>query len=612
MREKLSKHLIFCMVLAMVGTIILVLVIQTIAVNGSMNTDAREKLELVKQKLDSNQADIERLTGNVGENNLAKTRAFAEILSLNPALASSQEELEKLCKELMVRELHVIDENGFIVQSTVPEYIGFDMASGEQSAAFLPILKDEGLEIVQEPQENAAEGIVVQYIGVARKDAKGFVQVGIQPAILEETLAGTAVDVVLSEFEFGTDGCIFAVNPKEDAILAIDDKNLVGKSASEEGFPQNMKAGKGRLKINGRSYYYVAEEYDDMLIGTLLPATEHYKEILQTAFGIILCLLAVNVVLMVMVNRYVSQRIVKGITNIVDSLKKIQSGDYSVVIEEKENPEYEMLSSSINSMVASIRENFENNHRLFQEVKGVCGRLEDVSKDMLDSSSAINQGNIEQQDTIQELKNTMENLSGNLRAGAEKVGVISRSTTDSVVELEKMKESINQLSDSMEGIICASEEIGKIISQINAIAVQTNLLSLNASIESARAGELGLGFKVVATEVGALAMRSAQAADESTKLIENSMAAVEHGKRITENAIREFANIVRMIEKSGADVEQISTIMESYLKLIEETEMDMNRISMVVDRNAGIAMRSEETARSMAGTASELFDIVRR
>ena len=115
----------------------------------------------------------------------------------------------------MVNELHVIDADGIITHSTVDAYIGFDMGSGEQSAAFLVINDDPSIEIVQEPQENAAEGIVVQYIGVARKDAPGLVQVGIQPEILAETLAQTAIDVVLKDIEYGEKGYVFAVEAAE-------------------------------------------------------------------------------------------------------------------------------------------------------------------------------------------------------------------------------------------------------------------------------------------------------------------------------------------------------------------------------------------------------------
>ena len=77
-------------------------------------------------------------------------------------------------EDLQVEELHVIDDKGIITHSTVDEYVGFDMGSGEQSAAFLELLDKPDEVMVQEPQQNAAAGILMQYVGVARQDAKGY------------------------------------------------------------------------------------------------------------------------------------------------------------------------------------------------------------------------------------------------------------------------------------------------------------------------------------------------------------------------------------------------------------------------------------------------------
>ena len=95
--------------------------------------------------------------------------------------------LNKIKDRLMVNELHIIDENGIITSSMIPSYIGFDMKSGEQSICLMGDCKRPlSIEIAQEPQVNVAEGVVMQYIGVARTDAKGLVQVGVRPEVLEK------------------------------------------------------------------------------------------------------------------------------------------------------------------------------------------------------------------------------------------------------------------------------------------------------------------------------------------------------------------------------------------------------------------------------------------
>ena len=194
MKKMFTKRLLSYMIIALIATIAIVFGFQTLVSQFNNTNSAKEKLSMVKEKLAGNDKQIEKLTKSIGENNLAKTRAFAELLAKDATLLTDEKRLQEVCEKLMVNELHVIDEKGIITHSTVSEYVGFDMNSGEQSAAFMPIVDDPSLEIVQEPQENATEGKVIQYIGVARTDAKGFVQVGIRPEILEETLANTAID----------------------------------------------------------------------------------------------------------------------------------------------------------------------------------------------------------------------------------------------------------------------------------------------------------------------------------------------------------------------------------------------------------------------------------
>ena len=197
------------------------------------------------------------------------------MLAAQPSIVDNQEKLLEIRDRLMVNEVHIIDEAGIITSSSIDAYVGFDMKSGEQSNAFMVIVDDPSIEIVQEPQKNVAEGIIMQYIGVARTDAKGLVQVGVRPEVLERALAGTDISVVLNDIDFGTNGFIYAIDKESGLLLSYPDTALVGTAATEVGFPQDF-AGKGKAKINGASGYYYAEDNADMIVGTFLPASEYY------------------------------------------------------------------------------------------------------------------------------------------------------------------------------------------------------------------------------------------------------------------------------------------------------------------------------------------------
>jgi len=626
MRKKFTDSVIRYMGISMLIVILAILAYQSISEWVTDRKLAVDKLESVKEKLDSNDKEIERLTENLGENNLAKTRALAEMLALNPTACMNNEQLRKICKDLMVNEVHVIDEKGIITHSSVDEYVGFDMGSGEQSAVFLDIIKDTSLEIVQEPQQNAAKGTVVQYIGVARRDAAGLVQVGIQPSILEETLAGTAIDVVLSDFDYGKKGYVFAIDQSSGEVLAHNNKGCIGKKAKEIGFPEKLKAGSGHAKVDGKSGFYTMEEHDGVLIGTMLPASELYLEILKQTLVVSLAMLIINILMIFMINRYVSRNIVTGIVSISDAMKQIADGDYSVEVHEQGNLEFQQLSNNINIMVQTIKENLGNNKELLKQqqldmqdtvemiaqIKGVSSSMEAISQETLQNSIAIHEGSENQKSAIEKLQDMMERLSSKLSEGAGSADEISKDTLQAVDGLTGVKDQVLLLSSSMEQISETSQQIEVIIDEINQIADQTNMLSLNASIEAARAGEMGKGFSVVASEVGALAERSSEAVKQTNTLIQNALQAIAHGRKITDEAVQGFVEAVERIEKTSQNVEQVSRMMGYHVELVTQASSGLGKISDVVDKNVEVAQNSENTARNMADEAGRLLALVDR
>ncbi len=220
---------------------------QTFISKNNNVLSSKNKLQDVITKLEANQKSVEDLTENLGENNLAKTRAFADMIAIDNSIIGDAAKLDKIKDRLMVNELHIISEDGIITSSTIESYIGFDMRSGEQSNEFMAILEDPSKEIVQEPQVNVADGIVMQYIGVARTDGKGLVQVGVRPEVLEKMLINSTIDVVLGAIDFGEKGYVYAIS-SDGEILAHKDQDLIGKDAKEAGFPENFE-GKGKAVI---------------------------------------------------------------------------------------------------------------------------------------------------------------------------------------------------------------------------------------------------------------------------------------------------------------------------------------------------------------------------
>lgn len=622
MKKMFIKRLMVYMALAFVATIIFIFALQTIAAHNNNADSAVEKLEMVKEKLLSNDSEIEKLTKSLGENNLAKTRAFAEILANDETLLTNAKRLQEICDELMVNELHVIDEKGIITHSTISGYIGFDMNSGEQSAAFMVIVDDPSIEIVQEPQKNVIEGTIIQYIGVARLDEKGLVQVGIRPEILEETLANTEIDVVLKDMDYGEGGYVFAIDIEGGLVLAHPNEELIGKNAEEIGIL--IEAGEGKTKIDGTTGYYVAEEYDGMLIGTFLPSDEYYEARTNQTIVVAISMLAIFIVLIIVINRTVDKNIVKGINNLAVSMKKIAGGDFEVVVKEESTPEFTQLSGDINTMVESILNSMNDNQKLLVQqkadventlsivnnIRNVCSELGTVSQQTLSSADAIFRGTEQQKQSVSDLEQVMETLAVELNGSADASVEVTKTTEEAVTTILDTQKQMDTLQNAIENINNMSREIEKIIVEIEDIASQTNLLALNASIEAARAGETGRGFAVVATEVGILAARSSQAARETNELITNSIKAISEGLKLTKDTAVTFGSVVEEIERANSGVEQMAEMVRKNVAVVGQAVTEIDKITHVVNANAEISESSKQISTNMADITERLLNIV--
>lgn len=623
MKKIFTKRLFTYMVVAFLVTIIAAFSFLTLS-NWYTNTNSsKSKLVDVRQKLANNKVTVAQLTETLGQNNLAKARAFADMLAADPTIENDMARLEEIRDRLMVNEVHIIDEDGIITSSTIEAYLGFDMKSGEQSRAFMVLVDDPSLEIVQEPQLNSAEGTMMQYIGVGRIGAKGYVQVGVRPEALEQTLAGTDISVVLKEMDFGQDGYVYAIDAASGLLTAHPNAELIGTSAADAGFTGNF-IGSGKIKVDGTKGYYYAEEGDGMVIGTFLPASEYYVTRRNQTLMMTFAMLVIFGVLLTVINRMVDDKVVRGLNNITASMKQIADGSFDITVDEKANPEFEQLSASINKMVESIcqsaaenenlmkqqEEDMDSNRALIQNVKNACRELGEVSGRTQENADSIYNGTDKQEQAVSDLKQIMEQLmqelNNSVRSSAD-ISAATGTTTDKILETQSQMEL---LMNSMQKISEMSVEIEKIIDEINSIAQQTNMLSLNASIEAARAGEMGKGFAVVATQVGELAAKSTQAARETNELISNSQRAVEEGQNIARQTADTFSAVVENIERSRQDVEEISHMVQQNMDIVQCAVSQLEQISDVVEENVLISQNTKEVSSDMADITGNLLEMI--
>ena len=352
-------------------------------------------------------------------------------------------------------------------------------------------------------------------------------------------------------------------------------------------------------------------------------SSDVYKSQNQTLV-VSLSMLVIFGLLLFMINQLVDQKVVQGLARITNSMKEIADGNFGTVVDEQGNPEFALLSGSINKMVENIcshmdenarllerqKEDVEQNRTLIQNVKDACMDLNSVSGETLEHADSIHHGTGEQEKAVEDLKQTLETLMQELSSSVAVSANVTAETEGTTERIVQTQSRMEQLKGSMQNISEMSMAIEKIIDEINSIAHQTNMLSLNASIEAARAGEMGKGFAVVATQVGELAARSAQAARETNELITNSILAVEDGQAITDQTVEAFGIVVEAIEKANRDVEKITEMVTHNVDTVAHAVTQIGRISSVVEENVQISENTKQVSSNMADITGKLLELV--
>jgi methyl-accepting chemotaxis protein/methyl-accepting chemotaxis protein-1 (serine sensor receptor) len=220
-----------------------------------------------------------------------------------------------------------------------------------------------------------------------------------------------------------------------------------------------------------------------------------------------------------------------------------------------------------------------------------AGQITSAASQVASSSQALAQGSSEQAASLEETSASTQEITSMTRKNAEN----SKSAADVMAtvdrEVKEGNQTLDQMVVSMQQINASSDKIAKIIKVIDEIAFQTNILALNAAVEAARAGEAGMGFAVVADEVRNLAQRSAQAAKDTSALIEDSIATSRDGS----TKLEQVAAVIRAITESSTQVKT----------LVDEVNMGSQEQARGIDQIAKAVAQMDQVTQTTAASAEE-------
>ena len=346
----------------------------------------------------------------------------------------------------------------------------------------------------------------------------------------------------------------------------------------------------------------------------------------------------------------ITKMIVKGVSEVKNASDKMAHGDFTAEITYESKDEIGVLAESmrtlsdrtsrvindIDQMLGTVSEGNLNaesiNENMYvgtfgnilDSIKNLISRLDTTMSKINNASEqvaagsdqvsggaqALSQGATEQASSVQELAATINVISDMINNNANNAAEASEKTNEAGSQMQEAAAKMSELVEAMNEISESSDQTKKIIKTIEDIAFQTNILALNAAVEAARAGAAGKGFAVVADEVRNLAGKSAEAAKNTTALIEGTVAAIEKGNTLVEEAAGKITAVSEAAGKVAVINAKISEASKEAADSIMQVTVGVDQISEVVQTNSATAEESAAASEELSGQASMLKELV--
>jgi methyl-accepting chemotaxis protein len=290
-------------------------------------------------------------------------------------------------------------------------------------------------------------------------------------------------------------------------------------------------------------------------------------------------------------------KVINSTKILAEQTQRIAKGDLTTEVTIRS--EVDVLGKALCDMVAQL-------HELAASIIATSRQVSAGAKVVSDSSATLSQGAAVQASSVQQLSATIEEISRQTLTNAQNARAASELAADIKSDAAAGNRRMQDMLKAMDDINMTSGSIKKVIKVIDDIAFQTNILALNAAVEASRAGHNGKGFAVVAEEVRKLAAKSADAAKETTQLVEGSVKSVERGTVIAGETAKALDMIAAKVAKAAAIIEEIAAASEEQASAIEQVNQGVSQVSKVVQETVAVSEECAAASEELANQAAVL------
>mgnify|MGYP002510951798 FL=1 len=291
------------------------------------------------------------------------------------------------------------------------------------------------------------------------------------------------------------------------------------------------------------------------------------------------------------INRYIS--------DIQQVLTRVAEGDLRTGPQVDYKGDFELIRGSLHTITQSMNETLLG-------FRAAADRLTAMAEQLSGQAAQLHQASMEQNQSAEELVHEVTHVKDRLADVADSSDQTRSQTEEIARRIQSANEQMAALSSAMDDISANAQQITKIAKDIEDIAFQTNILSLNASVEAARAGAAGKGFAVVANEVKQLAAKSAEAAQSATEMVNNTKTIIQTGVVLTADTADSLQAISDVSTQISAISDQLAAAVQGQGLALTVMEERIAAISSVADRNLQNAGETEQSSGSLAKEAETL------